>query len=421
MKLSHTVENMVGSEILKISGEVKQRIAAGESIYNLTVGDFDPSIFPIPEALKEGIIKFYNEDRTNYPMANGEQALRQSIADLFNQSCETKYHADEIIIGAGGRPLLYTVFVSILDKGDGVIYPVPSWNNEHYCILTDAKSFIVETKAADNFMPRPEEIRPYLKEANILALNSPLNPSGTVISEETLAEICEMVIEENKRRGPNEKPLFLVYDQIYSYLIFGGQKHVTPIELYPEMKEYTVIIDGVSKWLAGTGVRVGWALGPKFLMDKIKTLLGHVGAWAAKPEQLAVGEFLHTKAFPDYLSNFNKQVVERLDGFYKVFSDLKSKGFPVDAIEPQAAIYLTVKIDLIGSTKENGEKIKTVQDTFSYILNEAGIAMVPFYAFGASKDLPWLRLSIGTTKNEDIAIIHERLTKAFNKLTFNEA
>ena len=102
-------------------------------------------------------------------------------------------------------------------------------------------------------------------------------------------------------------------------------------------------------------------------------------------------------------------------------ADLKSKGFPVDAIEPQAAIYLTVKIDLIGSTKENGEKINTVQDTFSYILNEAGIAMVPFYAFGASKDLPWLRLSIGTTKNEDIAIIHERLTKAFNKLTFNEA
>ena len=418
MKLSHTVENMVGSEILKISGEVKQRIAAGESIYNLTVGDFNPSIFPIPQDLKERIIRFYNEDQTNYPAANGELSLRESIADLFNINSETKYNADEIIIGAGGRPLLYTVFVSILDKGDGVIYPVPSWNNEHYCILTDAKSYLVETKAEDDFMPRPEEIRPHLKDATILALNSPLNPSGTVISTETLTEICEMVIEENNRRGPEQKPLFLVYDQIYSYLIFGDQKHVTPIELFPEMKDYTVIIDGVSKWLAGTGVRVGWALGPKFLMDKIKTLLGHVGAWAAKPEQLAVAEFLHSDAFPQYLDSFKTKIEERLDGFYEVFSALKTQGYPVDVIAPQAAIYLTVKIDLIGATKENGEKINTMEEAFSYILNEAGIAMVPFYAFGASKNLPWFRLSIGTTRNEDIAIIKDSLGNALSKLSF---
>jgi aspartate aminotransferase len=418
MKLSHTVENMIGSEILKISGEVKQRIAAGESIYNLTVGDFNPSIFPIPAALKDKIIHFYNEDQTNYPAANGELSLRESICDLFNKNASIKYDPEEVIIGAGGRPLLYTVFVSILDKGDGVIYPVPSWNNEHYCILTDTKSYVIDTKAEDNFMPQANEIRPFLKEANVLAINSPLNPSGTVISRETLSEICEMVIEENKRRTEGEKPLFLVYDQIYSYLIFGDEKHYTPIDLYPEMKDYTVIIDGVSKWLAGTGVRVGWALGPKELMTKIKTLLGHVGAWAAKPEQLAVAEFLHEEAFPKYLKEFKGKIEERLDGFYDVFSDLKRKGYPVDVIAPQAAIYLTVKIDLIGATQENGAKITSVQEGFSYILNEAGIALVPFYAFGASKDLPWYRLSIGTCRNEDIAIIKERLIAAFNKLTF---
>lgn len=419
MKLSHTVENMIGSEILKISGEVKQRIAAGESIYNLTVGDFDPEIFPIPEELKDGIINYYNEHKTNYPAANGELSLRESIASLFNQNSEAKYDAEEIIIGAGGRPLLYTVFVSILDAGDGVIYPVPSWNNEHYCILTDTKSYLIETTAEDHFMPRPDAMKPYLKDANIIALNSPLNPSGTVISEESLREICQMVIEENRRRGEGEKPLFLVYDQIYSYLIHGDKKHVTPVELFPEMKEYTVIIDGVSKWLAGTGVRVGWALGPKPLMSKIKTLLGHVGAWAAKPEQLAVADFLHEEAFPNYLADFKKKIVERLDGFYSVFSRLKSNGYPIDVIAPEAAIYLTVKIDLIGATQENGEKISNMEEAFSYILNEAGIALVPFYAFGASKDLPWFRLSIGTTRNEDIAIIEDRLEKALNKLTFS--
>lgn len=419
MKLSRTVEKMIGSEILKISGEVKQRIAAGESIYNLTVGDFNPEIFPIPEELKDKIIHYYNEGQTNYPAANGELSLRESIAALFNKDIEAKYDAEEIIIGAGGRPLLYTVFVSILDAGDGVIYPVPSWNNEHYCTLTDTKSFLIETKAEDHFMPKPEAMRPFLKDANIIALNSPLNPSGTVISEESLREICVMVLEENKRRGEGEKPLFLVYDQIYSYLIHGDKKHITPLDLFPEMKEYTVIIDGVSKWLAGTGVRVGWALGPKPLMQKIKTLLGHVGAWAAKPEQLAVADFLHEEAFPNYLDVFKKKIVDRLDGFYSVFISLKESGFPVDVIAPEAAIYLTVKIDLLGATKENGEKITSMEEAFSYILNEAGIAFVPFYAFGASKNLPWFRLSIGTTRNEDIAIIQDRLEKALNKLTFS--
>jgi len=418
MKLSHTVENMIGSEILKISGEVKERVANGESIYNLTVGDFNSDIFPIPDKLKENIIGYYEKHKTNYPAANGELNIRKSIVELFKKNDGVEFDVEEVIIGAGGRPLLFTVFMSILDPGDGVIYPVPSWNNEHYCILTDAKSYLIETEAKDFFMPKPEAIRPHLQNANIIALNSPLNPSGTVITREVLSEICEMIIEENNRRGPNEKPLFLVYDQIYSYLIHGDKKHISPISLHPEMKKYTIIIDGISKWLAGTGVRVGWALGPKELMAKIKTLLGHVGAWSAKPEQLAVADFLHDEAFESYMQNFNRRINSRLEGFYKVFNGLKKEGYPIDVIAPEAAIYLTVKIDLLGAKKEDGSSINTVKEAFEYILNEAGIALVPFYALGASDSLPWFRLSVGTTRSEDIEIIKVQLQKALAKLTF---
>jgi aspartate aminotransferase len=418
MKLSRTVENMIGSEILKISGEVKERIAAGESIYNLTVGDFNPEIFPIPEKLTNRIIGYYKDHRTNYPAANGEINLRSSLVELFLKNTGIQYDPEEIIVGAGGRPLLYSVFESILDPGDGVIYPVPSWNNEHYCILTGAKSFIIETTAEDHFMPRAEAIRPFLQEANIIAINSPLNPSGTIITQQSLSDICEMVLAENRRRSADEKPLFLVYDQIYSYLIHGDEVHHTPISLFPEMKEYTVIIDGISKWLAGTGVRVGWALGPKALMSKIKTLLGHVGAWAAKPEQLAVADFLHDKEFDIYLKDFNRRINSRLDGFYEVFSELKKAGYPVDVIAPEAAIYLTVKFDLLNAKTEDGNELDSVEAIFKYILNEAGIALVPFYAFGASKTLPWFRLSIGTTRSKDIKIIKEQLEKALAKLSF---
>lgn len=418
IKLSNTVTKMVGSEILKISGEVKSRIAKGEQIYNLTVGDFNPDIFPIPEKLRDLIIQNYKQGTTNYPMANGEPALRQSIVDLYKKNCNADYVADEVIVGAGGRPLLFCIYFSIIDEGDGVIYPVPSWNNEHYCILTHAKSHLVETKAEDHFMPQPSDLKPYLKTSNIIAINSPLNPSGTVISKEALSEICEMVLEENKRRGPEKKSLYLLYDQIYSQLTFGDAKHYNPVSLYPEMKPYTIIVDGASKWLAGTGVRVGWALGPKPLMLKIKTLLGHVGAWSPKPEQLATAEFLHEKALDEYLAVFKKRIESRLDGFYKVFSTLKDKGYPVDVIAPEAAIYLTVELNLVGAKTPAGKVLESVEAVFEYILNKSGVALVPFYAFGASKNLPWFRLSIGTTQSEDIPIIENKLEKALSKLTF---
>lgn len=418
IKLSKTVNNMIGSEILKISGEVKDRIAKGDQIYNLTVGDFNPEIFPIPEKLRDLIIERYKEGTTNYPMANGEPALRQSIVDLYKRKHNADYVPDEVIVGAGGRPLLFCIYFSIIDEGDGVIYPVPSWNNEHYCILTNAKSYLVETKAEDRFMPQPADLKPYLEKANIIALNSPLNPSGTVISKEDLSEICEMVLAENKHRGPDQKSLYLLYDEIYSNLTFGEAKHYNPVSLFPEMKPYTILVDGVSKWLAGTGVRVGWALGPKDLMLKIKTLLGHVGAWSPKPEQLATADFLHDKALDEYLDVFRKRIDSRLKGFFEVFSNLKDKGYPVDAIAPEAAIYLTVELNLIGAVTTEGKKLNTVEDVFNYILNEASVALVPFYAFGASDTLPWFRLSVGTTRSEDIAIIEQRLEEAISKLSF---
>lgn len=411
---------MIGSEILKISGAVKERIAAGEHLYNLTVGDYNPKIFPIPETLKNLIIEQYNSGATNYPMANGEPVIRQSVADLYRKNCGVDFDRDEVVVGAGGRPLLFCIYYAIIDKGDGVIYPVPSWNNEHYCKLTEARSFLVPTHAEDHFMPQPEALMENIKKANLIALNSPLNPSGTVISKEALTELCAMIVAENKRRGENEKPLYLLYDQIYSQLVFGKAHHQNPVSINPEMKEYTIIVDGISKWLAGTGVRVGWALGPKHLMLKIKTLLGHLGAWSPKPEQLATAQFLHHPDMDDYLAVFRERIERRLDGFYQVFQRLIKKGFPVDAIPPQAAIYLTVKFDLVGAKTADGQTLENVTDVFNYLLNEAQVAFVPFYAFGASKELPWFRLSIGTTKSEDIPVIEKLLESAMKKLTFNE-
>jgi aspartate aminotransferase len=161
------------------------------------VGDFDPSIFPIPKELEDLIIDAYRKHFTNYPAAEGNLDLRESIAQFIRYRESLEYHTSEILVAAGGRPLIYSLFRAICDKGDKIIYAVPSWNNNHYAHFVGGQHVVVEAKPENNFMPTANEIRPYIKGATLLSLCSPQNPTGTTINEEELDSICEMVLEEN--------------------------------------------------------------------------------------------------------------------------------------------------------------------------------------------------------------------------------
>jgi aspartate aminotransferase len=182
------------------------------------------------------------------------------------------------------------------------------------------------------------------------------------------------------------------------------------------MKEYTVYIDGISKAFAATGVRVGWALGPSHIIAKMKALLSHIGAWAPMAEQKAVAKFLpQTDVVKNYLTAFKSALEERLRKIYNGFIALKRKGYPVDAIPPQAAIYLTIKIDIAGKSICD-KKLETQSEVTSYILSEAKLAVVPFYCFGASNQSPWYRLSVGTCRLDEIEPVFQQLEKALEKL-----
>lgn len=418
LPVSYMAENLIGSEIIKLAAEVNAKIKAGEKIYNFTIGDFNPKIFPIPAELKQAIIDAYLNDETNYPAADGLQELRDAVANFIKQYQHLEYKPNEILIAGGARPVIYAIYKAIIDPGDGVLFPVPSWNNNHYCHLSGANPLCVETKPENNFMPTAEEIKPHLANTVLLALCSPLNPTGTTFSEKALREICELVIAENKRRSPNQKPVYILYDQIYSALTYGDIKHLDPVSLYPELRNYTIFVDGISKSFAATGVRVGWTFGPQRIIDKMKAILSHVGAWAPKAEQVATARFLNQKDIAHKsLQNFKYQISTRLDGFYKGFQALKNEGYKVDAIAPQAAIYLTVQFDLKGKKTADGKILETTADVTKYILDEAKIAVVPFYAFGASHDSTWFRLSVGTAKIEDIDASINSLRAALQKLS----
>jgi len=417
-KVSKLAQNIIGSEIIKLAAEVNEKIKNGEHIYNFTIGDFNSKIFPIPAELKKAIIEEYNNDQTNYPAADGMLDLRVAVSKLLKERENLDYATDEILIAAGARPVIYAIYRTLVDEGDTVIFPVPSWNNNHYSYLNHAKMQMVDAGPESNFMPTAEHIKPFIKEATLIALCSPQNPTGTVFTKEGLTEICDLILAENLRRGEGQKPLYLMYDQIYWALTYGDTKHYNPVSLRPEMKKYTVFVDGISKSLAATGVRVGWSMGPKVVIDKMKSLLNHIGAWAPKPEQLATAKYLSDlKPYDAYVANQKINLYKRLDGFYKGFMQLKSEGHKVNAIVPQAAIYLTIQFSLHGMKTADGKILQTTKDVTKFILDEAKVAVVPFYAFGASEDSSWYRLSVGTCKTEDVEGVISNLRVALKKLS----
>ncbi|RXK60768.1 aminotransferase class I/II-fold pyridoxal phosphate-dependent enzyme [Lacibacter luteus] len=418
MKLSHLSETLVGSEIVKLGNQIKERIRMGERIYNFTIGDFDSAVFPIPQQLEDEIVTAYRQHYTTYPAAEGILELRQAVLQFLKEREGLDYGVNEIQIASGGRPLIYAIFRAIVDKGDKVIYATPSWNNNHYTHFNEAEHVVIEATPETNFMPTAEAIAPHIKGAALLCLCTPQNPTGTMIPRAELEKICDMILEENKRRGDDEKKMYLMFDQMYWTLTFGDNVHDNPVTLRPEMKAYTVFVDGISKVFAATGVRVGWSLGPEYLIGKIKAILSHVGAWAPMAEQKATAVYLLQKENVDsYLVDFKKAIHYRLSEISKGFVQLKQEGFNVDVVAPQGAIYLTIKVDLKGKKTTEGVSLATQADVTNYLLAEAKLAIVPFYAFGADKESPWYRLSVGTCKEEEIPEFLGKLKEAMQKLS----
>lgn len=415
MKLSHLAETLVGSEIVRLGNEINDRIRQGERIFNFTVGDFDPSIFPIPQALEDEIISAYKNHYTNYPPGDGIGELRQGLTEFYKERQNIDYAANEVLIAAGGRPLIYCLFKAIVDKDDKVIYAVPSWNNNHYVHMNDGVHCKIQANVEDNFMPTAEDIAPHIAGASLICLCTPQNPTGTTLNKEELEKICDLVIEENKRR--EGKKLYVMFDQMYWTLTFGNTQHYNPVTLRPEMKAYTIFVDGISKAFAATGVRVGWSFGPAAVISKMKAILSHVGAWAPMAEQHATAKFIKQKENVDnYLKKFKKEIEERLNKIYEGIIKLKEQGFNVDAVTPQAAIYLTIKVDLVGKTLPDGTQLVNQADVSAYILSEAKLAIVPFYAFGAERTSPWYRLSVGTCKKDEIEEMLSNLKAALSNL-----
>jgi aspartate aminotransferase len=407
VKLSHAGNNIVGSEIIKISQRIKQ-IQQTNPVLNLTMGDFDPKVNPIPETLKEEIINTYDNNLTNYPLSSGELSLRQSISSYFKYRRGIEYNENEILVGCGVRPLIYTVFKAIVDEGDVVVYPVPSWNNNHYSFLHNADLEPIECTPENAFFPTVEDIEFRINYTTLVCLCSPQNPTGRIIDKQVLKGICDVIVNENKSRSSHEKPCYLFFDQIYSDLV--GKEFTHPLDVCPEIREYLICADGISKSLCATGVRVGWLMGPQNIIGKMTEIFSHIGAWAAKPEQNAVANYLDNREdIGEFIQEKQQQYDFISSKIINLFNLMKVKDYDVDCQNSDGGIYISVYLGYVNN-------FPTTEEYINFLIEECGLGIVPFEYFGSKENKGWFRISIGSIDSNNIhnvlEIIHNAIIKS---------
>ncbi len=407
--LSTLARGLVGSEILKIAREINALCDKGRQICNLTVGDFSPQQFRIPGKLEALIAEALAAGETNYPPSDGVKELRQAVVRFFHDWFGLTVPIESTLIAGGSRPIIYAAYATVVDRGDKVVYATPSWNNNHYTYLAGGVPVEIVVGPETNFLPTADQIRPLVRDARLLCVNTPANPTGTVMARAEVEAIARLVVDENSRRiARGERPLFLMWDQVYWMLTFGENRHWTPAQLVPESARWTIFVDGISKAFAATGLRVGWTVAPPHLTARMRDILGHIGAWAPRAEQVAVAKFLGMRAeIEAYHDEMLRQLKLRLDLLHEGFESMRRDGLPVRAFAPQGAIYLSVQFQIAGRSNEEVRRL---------LLDRAGFAVVPFQAFGLKQETGWFRLSAGAVSPEEIEAGLARVREALQSL-----
>ena len=246
------------------------------------MGVFLPEHFPVPEALAENVAKAYRDGNTNYPPSSGVPELCEAVASIYRDFFGLDYGADGVVIGSGARPPLYATWALFAQPGDHTVSFLPSWNSRYYKHLMQTNHQFIATTQANNFHPTLEQIQQILPTVQLISMNSPLNPTGTVIDPAVLKQIAESIVDENTRRkSQRRRPVMWLYDQVYWMLLEEGYQHVSPVQLCPEvappmwctlMPRASALLQRVCVW-AGVCCRpicsprceassVTWVLGP---------------------------------------------------------------------------------------------------------------------------------------------------------------
>ncbi len=391
--LSQRVKNVQESETLKITGKAKKMLGEGLDIVSLSAGEPD---FPTPDYVSEAAIKAIREDFTKYTINTGILELRKAIVEKLKKDNGVEYTTDQIIVSTGGKQSLANIFLSLLNAGDEVIIQAPYWvSYPEMAHLADAKEVIIYTDISTDFKMTPKQLSDAITDkTKLFIFNSPSNPTGTVYSEQEIRDIMEVLRDK--------KDIFIISDEIYEYLIYGDNKHFSPASI-EGFYDRVLIVNGVSKAYSMTGWRIGYAAGPKWIIDACGKIQSQTTSNPTSISQRAANAAI--RGNHDVIDKMKAEFEVRRDYLYKEFN--KISGLKVN--NPGGAFYMLVSVeDIIGKTM-GGKVMKDSATIATYLLDEHLLATVPGVAFGAEG---YLRLSYADSM-ENLGKAVERLKKAF--------
>jgi len=366
------------SPTLAMAAKAKAMKAQGIDVVDFGVGEPD---FDTPENVKQAGIKAIQSGFTKYTPAGGTDELKDAVVDKLKKDNGLSYERSQILISCGAKHSLYNIAEALFDPGDEVIIPSPYWvSYPDQVILNDAVPVIVETTEQEGFRISAAKLEKAItKRTKAFVLNSPSNPTGLAYDRKTLEEIAAVAVKHR---------IYVISDEIYEKLVYDGFTHISIASLNPEIKELTIVVNGVSKSHAMTGWRIGFAAGPKDVITAMANIQSQSTSNPASISQKAALEAL--RGPQDFLPVMNaefdkrrKYMVERLN---------KMKG--VYCMLPVGAFYAFPNVSKLYGRSAGGKTIKNSADLAAYLLEAAKVALVSGDSFGADA---FIRLSYATS------------------------
>lgn len=340
----------------------------GIDIISFAQGEPD---FDTPENVKKAAIEAINEGFTKYTDVPGIPELRKAVADKFKRENGIEYEPIQILICNGGKQALYEVFRTICDNGDQVLIPTPCYVSYAEQIkLTGATPIFFKTKEENNFRPTLEEVKANLTpRVKAFIINSPNNPTGSIVEKEHLKKIAKLLVE----RG-----VYMITDEVYEHLVYDGRNHISVASLGKKEKEMSITVNSVSKTYAMTGWRVGYAAGPREIIRAMSNLQGHATGNINSIAQKAAIEALNGTQEP--VRNMVKEYKKRREYMVKRLNEIEG----IRCQYPDGAFYTFPNVTSLYGKKYNGNIIGNDVDVAKFFLEKAHVAVVPGVAFNYS-------------------------------------
>lgn len=386
------------SMIMGLVAKARALKAKGHPIIDLGIGEPD---FKTPDHVKAAAIRAIHNDETRYTVVAGTPKLRSSICDKLKRDNALDYASEDITVSGGAKQVIYNAFMASLSKGDEVIVPAPYWSSYPDMVaIADGTPVIVDCPQEDGFLLTPERLEKAITpQTKWLMLNSPSNPTGGAYSEAQLTAIAEVL-----RKHPH---IWVLSDDIYEHLMFEGHRFVSILNVAPDLKPRTLLVNGVSKVFAMTGWRIGYGAGPASLIAGMNVVQGQSSTHACSISQAASVAALDgpTEFFADRAKSFEHR--------RNIFVDALNGIDGISCLRPDGAFYVFPHVGgLIGQTTPEGVILTDDTAVSTWLLEKHHLSTVPGAAFGLS---PHIRISTAASE-EDLQSACQRIKSAVGSL-----